>query len=37
MSRRFSLLAALYQFVRIPITGIAISTNGTTISSSGKL
>lgn len=37
MSRRFSLLASLYQFVRIPITGIGISTNGSTVSSSGRL
>lgn len=37
MSRRFSLLASLYQFVRIPITGISISTNGSTASSSGRL
>lgn len=37
MSRRFSLLSSLYQFVRIPITGIGISTNGSTISSSGRL
>lgn len=37
MSRRFSLLASLYQFVRIPITGISISTNGSTVSSSGRL
>ena len=37
MSRRFSLLASLYQFVRIPVTGIGISTNGSTVSSSGRL
>lgn len=37
MSRRFSLLASLYQFVRIPITGIGISTNGSSVSSSGTL
>lgn len=37
MSRRFSLLASLYQFIRIPITGISISTNGSTASSSGTL
>lgn len=37
MSRRFSLLSSLYQFVRIPITGIYISTNGSTVSSSGRL
>lgn len=37
MSRRFSLLSSLYQFVIIPITGIYISTNGSTVSSSGRL
>ena len=37
MSRRLSLLASLYQFVRIPITGISVSTNGSTTSSSGTL